>query len=110
MPRTSFDAVPMRRPCSGAARRPLPAVRAGEAPCSVHRPPGRGREGAREGEGGRRGLRAVRGVLRCREVAWLTHRTLAAWRSWLAAEKADVVLLGSLPVPGPCRRSATSRN
>ena len=23
------------------------------------------------------------------EVAWLTHRTLAAWRSWLAAEKAE---------------------
>ena len=28
----------------------------------------------------------VRGMMQC-EVTWLTNRTLAAWRSWLAAEK-----------------------
>ncbi|OLP82692.1 hypothetical protein AK812_SmicGene36621 [Symbiodinium microadriaticum] len=30
-----------------------------------------------------------RGPVQRAQVAWLTHRTLAAWRSWLAAEKAE---------------------
>ena len=96
--RPSFDAVPMRRPCSAGARRPSPAARAGGAPCSAHRRGGDRRACAKA-------ALPPRGCLadapHTRGLAVLARRREGRVR----------VLLLRLPaVLCQCRRSAISRN